>query len=292
MAKIAQEKLSSKKPRVFGKKPNPEEQMKRRAAKKAYDYRKTQVMMREEENDRYVILFQSNNEWWKIAGKSVLYYAYLIAPRLGKKVKIWPDNDYASTSKEGIVQIRGIDELLTEVGKLGLKAEKFETSGYARIKLLKKITEEELNAMRGEEAREWEMAERMVMPVVLWPGLTSEVSELMRMTWYAAKGLDAPAQRAFGNKMVNTVQDMVDKMTRASHNEIPIIDALSGMLDDAETMEGLLFSTTVLRLFSSKRNYELATILEKVKNRAGKELEKYEKDNKKSKKRASNKKAK
>lgn len=254
-----------------------------RARKAAYVHRKEQVMEREKENDRLLILFKSNDNWWKMAGNSVLYYTKLVAPRLKKSVKVWPDRDYAFPSKEGIVQVRDLKTFLDEIETLGMRVKPGGGEDYMAVELGYKVTEEELNTMVKEEARRWEMAERMLMPAVIWPGIKAELSGLLTLTWELARKMDTPGRVSFGTPLVEKVVDMIKMLNLAAHDRTPATEALVQITSDIDDIEGLMLAATTLRLFRAQKNYDLATRLMKLKKLIGIEVDRIEKKLKKSK---------
>ena len=259
--------------------------MKGRAEKAAYDHRKEQVMEREKENDKLIILFRSNENWWKIAGNSVLYYTKLVAPRLKKSVKVWPDRDYVAPSKEGIVQVRDLKKFIDEVESLNYTIKPGTGEDYLAVELGYKVTQEELNTMVEEESRKWKMSDRMLMPAVIWPTIKTLLLEILRTMWEMTRKLDAVAQRAFGNELMYLVNDAIKALSLAAHERMESREALVQITDDVDEIEGLMLGATAIRIFSSEQNYNLATTLMKLKDAITKESNKIEKEERKRKRR-------
>ena len=71
-----------------------------------YDKRKKKIAELEQNNHRYVFVFRSDENWWKIGWNSLLFYRYLIAPRVGLEPKVHNDGDFGAKSKTGIISVR------------------------------------------------------------------------------------------------------------------------------------------------------------------------------------------
>ena len=81
---------------------------------------KAQVMNFEADNQQYLLLYTSTDGYYKMAGRSVLFYAARIVPRLGRRVTVRPDTDHYYPSGEGIVSIKNLVRLAEQLSQLGI----------------------------------------------------------------------------------------------------------------------------------------------------------------------------
>ena len=85
---------------------------------KDYYEAKCYVLSREKENKRFVFLYPSmgkeSDGWYKVGGKSLIFYKNLLAPRLGREAKIRDDTDRVHRFKNGIASIRWGNKLMEE----------------------------------------------------------------------------------------------------------------------------------------------------------------------------------
>lgn len=81
---------------------------------------KEQVMNFEVDNRQYLLLYTSTDGYYKMAGRSVLFYTARIVPRLGRRVTVRPDTDHYHPSGEGIVSIKNLARLAEQLSQLGI----------------------------------------------------------------------------------------------------------------------------------------------------------------------------
>ena len=81
---------------------------------------KAQVMNFEADNQQYLLLYTSTDGYYKMAGRSVLFYTARIVPRLGRRVTVRPDTDHYHPSNEGIVSVKNLVRLAEQLSQLGI----------------------------------------------------------------------------------------------------------------------------------------------------------------------------
>lgn len=244
----------------------------RKRLQREYNDRKIKVMEREKTNDRMVILFRDNGDWWKIVGRSVIYYTRIIVPRIrGKDVQVWNDDDFVAQSKEGEIRVPNLEKFFEEVERIGYKVEK-PNEDYAYVKLNNKITEEELNRLRKENEHIWGMTEKILQPVVMWPTLKAESIILLRMIWEQTRKMDAPQRALLGDALAKQMIDVVLCINNAAHGFCSPKEALECMKEHMGRVDGYMLIVVNLRLFNVARIYDLTTQMEKVKKIIAREL--------------------
>ena len=250
------------------------------AAKTAYVKRKESVMEREKTNDRLIIIFHSDKTWWKIAGKSVVYYEKLVAPRLKRRVSIWPDNDYGSISEQGIINVKNIETFVQDLKDFGYKEVEKSGGEYRAIDLGYKVTPEEYNSMAKEDEERWEMSRRLIMPAIVWPGIKAQLMELLTLSREATRHLDATMQRVLGDKIMAEVTDMVVVLNLAAHAQIDPMEGLVRMEESLDTMDGYMMSVIQLRVFKVDKAYNVASAMLRLRKLIEKEIVKEGRKNK------------
>ena len=65
----------------------------------------------EQTNDHHLLVFDSTDNFSKIAGRSVLFYTLTIADRIHRRYSVKNDSDDYSRSEDGVVSIRAIEQL-------------------------------------------------------------------------------------------------------------------------------------------------------------------------------------
>ena len=234
-------------------------QRKQRAEKRAYVLRKEQILEREKDNDSMVMLFRADDGWWKICGRSVLYYKKLIAARLEKEIKVWSDRDFGNTSKEGIINIRDLDKFVQEVESLGLKMHPGGNDDFVAVELGSKVSKEDLELMESEERAKWEMAERMLMPVVIWPKLRKELVELTRLCYEITRKFDAVGRIIYGSKVMDLINGSMVVFSQAARGQKDEVEALLEIRENLGRLDGLMVLINELRLLDANKDYQIAT---------------------------------
>lgn len=92
----------------------------RQALQKRQHYIKSQAMQFEATNDHHLLVFDSTDNFGKIAGRSVLFYALTIADRIHRRYNIKNDTDNYSRSDEGIISIRVLSQLEAQLHEIGI----------------------------------------------------------------------------------------------------------------------------------------------------------------------------
>lgn len=81
---------------------------------------KERAMNFEQSNNRYILLFASSQNFYKMAGNSVLFYAQDLSSRLGRRVEPRTDRDDYFSSEFGTVSIRDLTRLTKQFQELGI----------------------------------------------------------------------------------------------------------------------------------------------------------------------------
>ncbi len=143
----------------------------RKNAKEAsYSFEKT--------NKRFLFVFYSGENWYKMGGRSALYYNYIIAPRIGLKTRLLPDRDFYCKFSDGTVSIRDFLTLKHKLLKFGLKVHK-EEEFWTIFDLGRNIVQEELSIIRDAENEKHEHLNRIVLTKKLYPGLAALARQIL-----------------------------------------------------------------------------------------------------------------
>ena len=81
---------------------------------------KAQVMHLEASNHQYLIVYNSTDGYYKLAGRSVLFYTTLVTTRLKWRANVRPDTDLYYPSQEGVVSIKDLERLEANLALLGI----------------------------------------------------------------------------------------------------------------------------------------------------------------------------
>lgn len=197
--------------------------------KTEYLRRKELVTGLEKDNFTRIFLFHSDGDWWKIIGKSVLYYKYLFAPRLKKTVNIREDDDYEYISKTGVIFIRDVKAVTMGAKRLGMALSPDSTDELVAICLNNRVTDEVFSKISRAEQADWDTVINMLIPKVLWPELSNRIRELQRIIRTITKNFPTDLKIVVGNGLLSAVMEL---------NQILIL-GLNGMITPMECLEKL-----------------------------------------------------
>ncbi len=248
-----------------------------------YLKRKEYVTFREEENDRSVIIFRADDEWWKIIGKSVLYYRNLIEPRLKlrKKAIVHVDDDYQFKSETGVIFVHDINVWIKRFEDLGHKDIAKKKEDYHVFKLNNKVAPEDYNKMREESTALRSMASKIVSVGVVWPALKADITKLIKAGRAMTKPVDNSAQRTFCDPLMIEVNELMPLLFAASDGHTDPAETLIAMSKKISNIKGYLYNCIEVGIFDDKKQYEFsqsyAEVQEQIEKDLKRELKKKEK---------------
>ena len=174
------------------------------ASEDQYFRSKLLVMDLERKNNSHIYLFLSqgeqHDEWYKIGGRSLLFYKNYLAPRLGREVKIRDDNDKDHRFRHGIGSVRWGNRLISGAEELNLKAYKIEY-GIIVVELGKKYTPSEIREMEEKAKAEREAVRTMTRPALNFPELEVAISKLAQYLPSKIRKMDQVYRQVFGPEL-------------------------------------------------------------------------------------------
>lgn len=149
---------------------------------------KTRVMEFEQTNDRYLLIYDSTNNFSKVAGRSVLFYALTIANRLHRRYSIKPDSDGYSVSSDGIISIRALAPLEAGLKNLNIYLdEELSDQELHFYKLPRVYTEEQINHLRSDAREDHARITNIIVPHSPIPLLYTSILELNQQIYHCSR---------------------------------------------------------------------------------------------------------
>lgn len=244
------------------------------AEKTAYIKRKEKALEREKDNYDIILFFRSRDDWWKIAGHSVLFYNKLIAPRLKKSPHIFPDSDYGTKSREGIISFSNMAATEKNLIELGLSPSSKNNDSFKAYKLQEKVTPEIFNVLVNEDKEKWEMASKLVMPGRKWPALKMGILELFRATHEGVKILNAPGRKEVGDDLISATVEISKAFSIAIRPMGEPLEQLLRMQELLNEYDGVMMIVTHMRLVAADKIYEMAEATRKLRELINREIKK------------------
>lgn len=172
--------------------PSPEIKTSLRAARQALRGRqrliKAKAMEFENTNDHYILVFDSTENFSKIAGHSVLFYTLTVADRIHRRYSVKHDSDDYFRSEDGIVSIRGLAQLESQFASIGIKADdEKSTTELHFYKLPRVYNDEQIAKLRDQSHQDIERITSIILPKSPLPILYNLILDANRLIYYNCK---------------------------------------------------------------------------------------------------------
>lgn len=220
--------------------------------KRYYDT-KTVVMKLEEKNNVRVYAFPSLNgkddEWYKIGGKSALYYKYFLGPRMGRKsVKIHKDTDARVRFRHGTSSVHFGDKFIEAAAKVGYKAMRTKM-GIIVVDLEKPFSVQEIKAMAETEKEDGEKLQLMLEPAENMPSLYAKIRELAIVITPKIQKMNAVYREVYGNNFLKITADLFQIYFRVANGREDKETGKNLLLKKVDDMTGMIALVDEIELF-------------------------------------------
>lgn len=146
---------------------------------------KATAMEFEQTNDHHLLLFDSTDNFSKIAGHSVLFYTLTIADRIHRRYSVKNDTDDYSRSDDGVVSIRALEQLEIQLAEINIFPDrKLSTTELHFYKLPKVYSPEQIAKLRDKSHQDIERITSIIVPKSPVPDLYNNILELNRLLYY------------------------------------------------------------------------------------------------------------
>lgn len=136
-------------------------------------------------NDHHLLIFDPTNGFSKIAGNSVLFYAFTIADRLHRRYNIKNDTDSYSCSREGIISVKKLPELETSLININILPDTaISTPELHFYKLPKVYKESGIATLRDRLMQDIKQISEIITPDAPVPELYTLILETHRAIFY------------------------------------------------------------------------------------------------------------
>ena len=172
--------------------------------KQQRDKLKRSVRQLELKNYSKLILFRTDENWYKIGDHSMLIYKYLLAPKLHIEPNLQPDTDYTRTIfEDGLITFHGLEVLTTRLKSINQLRELKETENSAVIELNLKVSERDLKEFRKRLIDENERALKTIRPkVYLEPEIYSKLRHIQKRVFEIVRKM-TPYEREYNGALMD-----------------------------------------------------------------------------------------
>ena len=224
-----------------------------REGRKEYYDAKAVAMKLEEKNNSKMYIFPSfggaEGQWYKIGGKSALFYKYLAGPRMGRKeVKIRKDTDLRMRFKHGVVAVHWGERFIRAAEKAGYRTKTMEY-GIIVVDLDKKFTVKEIKEMAEQEKKDKEKLQTMIMPKENMPDFYARIRELARILVPKVKTMHPAYRETFGMDLLDTTAELFRVYFRVANGTETKGDGKRMLLASLDNMTGMVALADEVELF-------------------------------------------
>ena len=172
---------------------------------------KAQVMEFEQTNDHHLLVFDSTDNFAKIAGHSVLFYTLTIADRLHRRYSVKNDTDDYSRSDDGVVSVRSLEQLELQLAEINIFPDRqLSTDELHFYKLAKVYSEEQIAKLRDRSHQDVERITSIILPLSPIPELYTLILEMNRLLYHNCKRIsDLLAREALLPPMITDANEIL-----------------------------------------------------------------------------------
>lgn len=236
---------------------------------------KSYVMKMEGTNCRYIYLFPSIGKvpdaWYKVGGRSLLFYKMILAPRLGREARIRDDTDKVYRFNHGIVSVKWGDKLISEAVGLGYKAERVKF-GIIVVDFLKEFTETEIRSMAESIKEERLRLKKMIKPKVNYPDIIIAVNDLVRVLPSKIKKLDKDYKTILGNELLEPAVEILKIYFRMANGRMERRDAKLEMLERVDDIMAMIYLMDECRMLNVTARTMMGENVVRIRNAIEKSL--------------------
>ena len=211
---------------------------------KIYYEAKCLVLAKEKDNHRYVYLYPSvggeKDGWYKVGGRSLLFYKNLLASRLGREAKIRDDTDKVHRFYNGIASVRWGDKLMIEAEGLGYKASRIEYDVIV-IDLKRDYSDAEIKTMMGVIRAERDRVKKMVRPKANYPEIMMAMNKLIQVLPSKVKKLDKSYREVWGKELLEPMTEMLKIYFRFANGRMEKRDAKLEILERTDDLMAMIY---------------------------------------------------
>lgn len=213
-------------------------------SEKTYYEAKCYCLAKEKTNCRYVYLFPSVGKevdgWYKVGGRSLLFYKNLLAPRLGREAKLRDDHDRIHRFDKGIVSVRWGNKLMAEAVSLGYSAKRIEYD-IIMIDLNKDYSEAEIRTMAEAIKRERNKVKKMVKPKANYPSIVVAINKLIQVLPSKVKKLDKSYREVWSAQLLSPLIELTKIYFRFANGRMEQKDAKLEMLSRVDDLGAMIY---------------------------------------------------
>lgn len=253
--------------------------MEGKESKERYYDLKRRVLRWEKNNYTKLAVLDAGKGWYKMFGNSAIIYVCQIAKRLKVKATLVSDTDYELTTDVPVVLITNFAKLKERLAELSIHCGSMKDGAYV-FDLGYKVDPADLTMMLKENDMLRERANKLVLPIEVFPGLRNELRILSIHVYEATRKMNPTARVMVGDDLSRICARVFENFTEAANGHTDMRQYLKTTVKDLRRMDAKLLLASDLRLFDDKKIYNLILQVGKTQKKVAGALMKAEKEQK------------
>lgn len=223
---------------------------------------KTLVMKLESKNYDRLIFYQSDNDYYKLAGHSALIYAGNIAKRIGRRFNLRADTDHYSKSVDGVISIVMNDRLRENLSVIKATIDSSNKNPHLIIfRLPYKFSEQDIEQFREWIKQEERQINQIILPKSPIPTLYTYVNELTEMIYHNSKNMSHFGGATLGTDIFNSICSMHRCYLNYANGFIKLDNMASTMKKNIIYLKNEMKIIETLHLINNKNICKILEIL-------------------------------
>lgn len=236
------------------------------ALNNAYNEYKHQAMDFEKHNLSHLLFVRSTSGFHKLFGRSLLFYAFDIAPKLELEARIYSDGDYEAKSDAGVISFRSLDATEKGLIKLGAKEIKLDdhTGNIVMYKLPWEYSESQIERYEGQNTYKLQKYNHVIMTENVIPILYLQLDDLLKAVYENVRRMEPVGRETLGNLMVELAAEMKRIYIEMANGRLRTDEGLKMFMSRINKMKSQLKIIVDLKIWNARVYARIGEIIIKT----------------------------
>lgn len=241
-----------------------------------YNEYKHRAMEFEKHNTSNLLFVRSTSGFHKLFGRSLLFYAFDIAPKLGLEARIYSDGDYEAKSDAGVTSFRGLEGVESGLNKLGAKRIKLDdnTGNIVMFKLPWEYSEAQIERYEGQNTYKLQKFNHVIITENVIPVLYLHLDDLLKAIYENVRRMEPVGRETLGNLMVVISAEMKRIYIEMANGRLKVDEGLRMIMSRINKLKSQLKIIVDLKIWNARVYARIGEIIIKTQEILEMELKK------------------
>lgn len=227
---------------------------------------KRKAMEFEENNSSHLVFVRSTAGFHKLFGRSLLFYAFDVAPKLDLDARIYSDGDFEVKSESGVISVRSLDVVEKALAKLKIRKTKT-TDGTGNIVIYKlpwRYSKEQIEKYEGQNTYKLQKFNHVIMTENVMPVLYLNLDDLVKAVYENVRRMEPVARETLGNLMLELAAQLKRIYIEMANGRIKSEESYLAMMARINKMKSQLKIIVDLKLWNARVYARIGDIIIKT----------------------------